>query len=151
MALTSQAAFDIVNQTQSITFYEGVTQIDQVSYASNTITFASQSGFNLSQSDFALYFKYLNTFFNALFVNFPGSFASSDWPLCSFNITETDVGVQKITYTQTSLGNSVYTINYLPSITSAGFAARSTIGITTQEFVMCMNMMTNLSTQISLN
>ena len=151
MALTSQTVFDIVSQTQTITFYEGVTQVDQISYASNTVKFANSTSFTLSKSDFALYFNYINIFFNSLFSNFPSIFTSNLWPLSSFQIAETNVGVKKITYTQTSLGNSVYTINYLPLTTSAGFATRSTIGITTQEFVMCLNMLAQYASQVSLN
>jgi hypothetical protein len=154
MVLTSTTILDVVNQIQSITFYESAAQIDQITYQSNMLTFSAISTFNLVKSDFLLYFQYLNTFFNLLTVNFPAfqSQANYIWPLCEFDITSTNVGVFKIIYTQNSLSNNVYTINYVPIATSCSFTARaSPITISVQEFFMTLNMLTQFTNQVRLN
>jgi hypothetical protein len=153
MALTSTTVFDVIGGTQTISFYQSSTLIDQITYSLNSITFSSISSFNLSKSDILLYIKYLNAFYILMGVNFPIIFASQNlvWPLCEFDITENDVGVLHIDYTQTSLSSSVYSINYVPIATSAAFSARSAITITLQEFFMTINMLSFYNNQISLN
>lgn len=154
MALTSTTTLDIVNQTQTIIFYESASQIDQITYQSGALTFSSISTFNLSKSDYLLYFQYLNAFFNLLIVNFPTlqTSANLDWPLCQFQINETNVGVLKIIYTQNSLNNNVYTITYVPIATACSFTARaSPINITIQEFYMAVNMLTQFTNQVRSN
>ena len=154
MALTSTTTLDVVNQVQQITFYESNVQVDQITFQSNVLTFASISTFNLSKSDFLLYFQYLNTFFNLLTVNFPAiqPQANLDWPLCQFDVTETNTGLLKIIYTQNSLSNNVYTIDYVPLAVACSFTARSSpINITVQEFFMMINMLTQFTNQVKLN
>lgn len=154
MALTSTTTLDVIDQLQTITFYDASTQLDQIVYNNNVLTFSSITAFNLSKSDYLLYFQYLNSFFNLLIVNFP-QFQSQqglDWPLCEFQINETDVGVLKIIYTQNSLANNVYTINYLPIASSCSFTSRpSPINISIQEFYMTINMLTQFTNQVRLN
>jgi hypothetical protein len=58
MALSATTVFDIVDQTQSITF-NNPTMVDQISFANNQLTFAEISTFTLTQSDMLLYVKYL--------------------------------------------------------------------------------------------
>lgn len=154
MVLTSTTTLDVVNQIQEITFYESDTPVDQITYQSNVLTFSSIATFNLVKSDYLLYFQYLNTFFNLLTVNFPAfqSQANLDWPLCEFDITSTDVGVFKIIYTQNSLSNNVYTIDYVSVASACSFTARgSPINISVQEFFMTMNMLTQFTNQVKLN
>jgi hypothetical protein len=153
MALTSTTLFDIVGQTQSITF-NNPGQVDQITYASNQVTFQTISTFNLSKSDLQLYIKYLIAFNNLLIFNFPAVSAAYTlpWPISDFHIFETNSGVQKIDYVQTSLGTQVININYLPLATSASFAARvSPVTVTVQEFLMCVYMLTQYSVQVGLN
>ena len=154
MALTSVASFDVVNQTQTITFFESSTQVDEITYSAGSITFANISGFNLSKSDCLLYFQYLNAYFNSLLINFPSISLSQNgkWPLSQFDITQSSQGVTHIIYTQTSQGNVVYTTNYVPVALSASYIARSNpVTITLQEFYMTINVMTAFTNQISLN
>ena len=153
MALTSTTLFDVVGQTQSITF-NNPSQVDQISFSNNEVIFETASTYNLIRSDLLLYGQYLQAFNNLLLVNFPSIGASYNlsWPLSEFSITETDVGVQKIIYTQTSLGNTVLGINYVSLAESGAFTARvSPVTITLQEFFMTCFMMMQYIKQISLN
>jgi hypothetical protein len=154
MALTAQNTLDIVNQTQTVSFYEGANLVDQIVYSSNSITFENISSYNLSKSDALLYFQYLNAFFNLLSINFPiiNASATGKWPLSTFSITETDVGVLKVDYNQTSNGTNVMSINYVPIAGAAAFGARAApINITMQEFFMTLNLMTQFTNQVSQN
>lgn len=153
MALTSTTTFDIVGATQTLTF-NNPSQIDQISFSNNQITFASVIAYNLSKSDTILWFKYLNTFNNLLLINFPSISSSIGqiWPLSLFSITETNVGVVKIIFEQQNLGIDVLKINYLPIATSAAFSARaSPITISLQEYFMTVLMMNQYITQVALN
>jgi hypothetical protein len=153
MALTSTTVFDVGGATQSITF-SNPSQVDQISFSNNQVTFEAESSYNLVKSDLLLYGQYLQAFNTLLYVNFPsvGPSYNLAWPLCQFDITETNVGVQHINYTETSLGNTVLGINYVPLAGAAGFTARaSPVTITLQEFFMCCFMMLQYCKQISLN
>ena len=154
MALTSQTTLDLIGQTQSIIFMNP-SQVDQISFASNQITWQASSSFNLAKTDLLLYLKFVNTFNNLLITNFPSvaSGYASAWPsLCQFDITESFAGVEHIYYTQTSQGSQVIQINYLPSVVSASFATRaSPITLTMQEFFMQCNMLNQYAIQVGLN
>jgi hypothetical protein len=150
MALTHTTVVDIVNATQTMSFYESATLVDQIQYSAAGITFSSISSFNLSQSDLLLYLKHMATFYTNLGINFPAIYLSANltWPVCEFDITQSNSGVLKIDYTQTSLSASVYLINYVVLAASASFSARSAITITLQEFFMTINMMAQYNSQI---
>ena len=153
MALTSVITLDLVGQTQILNYYESATLIDTITYASNQITWAATSGFNLSKSDTLLYNSLFQLYFTALILNFPiaGKSNNTIWPLCQFDITETTVGITHINFTQTSIGSNVLAINYVPIATSAAFAARSSITISMQEFFMTQIMLAQYANQVSLN
>jgi hypothetical protein len=152
MARTATTIFDIIGGTQCINF-NNPSLIDNISFANNQITFQTTSEFNLAQSDLLLYIKYLQTFNTLLFNNFPTlkSYLTESLPLCNFQITETNVGVVKITYIQTSLSSLVYTINYLPIATSAAFSARNSVMINIQEFNLLIAMLQQYANQVSKN
>lgn len=153
MALTSTTTFDIIGQTQTLTF-NNPGQVDQVSFTSNAITFAAESQYTLAKIDVLLYFQYLNSFNNLLLLNFPSISSSIGqiWPLSKFDISTTSQGVKKIEYTQTTAGTTVLDISYLPIATSASFAARgSPVTISLQEYFMTILMMNQFTTQVSLN
>jgi hypothetical protein len=153
MALTSVTTFDIVGQTQTITF-NNPSQVDQITFSSSQITFATISSFDLVKSDMLLYFKYLNAFNNLLLINFPSISSSIGqiFPLCNFQLSETSSGVEHIIYNQTSSGNTVINVNYVPIATSAAFTARaSPVTITLQEFFFLVVMMNSFNTQVNLN
>lgn len=154
MALTSTTSFDIVGQTQTITFFQGITQLDQIIYSGNTVNFQAISTYNLVKSDLLLYIKFLNIYYNLLITNFAAvaSSQNANWPLSVFNISETNVGVLKIIYNQTTGANTVLNINYVPIAGSAAIASRgSTVSITNQEFFMTNNMLLQYSNQVSFN
>ena len=153
MALTCTTAVDLVGQTQTLNYYTGATLIDSISYSGGVITFSSESSFNLSKSDTVLYNSFFQIFFTLLVLNFPSVNVSNNFPfpLCNFQISETSQGVTHINYNQTSAGNSVYGINYVPIAASAAFAARSAVTISTQEFVMLRIMLDNYFNQVRLN
>jgi hypothetical protein len=153
MALTSTTLFDIVGGTQTITF-NNPSQIDQISFSNNSITFQACSTYNLAKSDTLLWFQYLNTFNNLLLINFPAinSSIGQIFPLCQFDLSETNVGVKKIIYTQTSAGTVVLTNTYLPIATSISFIARaSPVTITIQEYFMTILMTNQFTQQVNLN
>lgn len=153
MALTNSTTFDVAAQTQSMTF-DNPGMVDQISYASGVITYSAISSYNLSKSDLLLYLKYINTFNNLLIVNFPtiSTTLNSIWPLCSFNITENSLGVTHLTYTQTSTGTQVQSINYVPSAVAASISARSSpVTISLQEFAMSVLMYYQYAIQVGLN
>jgi hypothetical protein len=153
MTLTNTITVDLVGQTQTISFYEGASLVDQIEYSTSGVTFSTISSFNLSKSDCILYNTYLILFYNTLLLNFPylNLQLSGIWPLCVFEISETFAGVNHIIYTQTSQGNSVYSTNYVPQASSAGHASRSQITITIQEFYMTQIMLRQYYNQVSLN
>ena len=152
MGLTATTTFDLVDQTQTITF-NNPTMIDQITFSNNQFTFETTSGFNLSKSDSLLYNQYLQVFFNLLNTNFPAlvNLYKNALPLCQFDITESNVGIFKIIYTQNSQSNNVYTINYLPLEFQAGFAARTSITISPQEFYTLCLFLSVFSNQIYQN
>lgn len=153
MALTSITTFDVVGQTQSISF-NNPGQVDQISYANNQITFAQISGFNLSKSDLLIYLQFLILFNSLLVTNFPSVNLSLNnaWPNCSFDITQSTSGVEHIIYTQNTGSTNVYTINYVPVAVSASFAARGApVTITLQEYFSMIACLIQYKTQINLN
>jgi hypothetical protein len=152
MALTSTTTFDLVGQTQTIVF-NNPSHIDEIDFGSNQITWDSQSGFNLARSDLILYLQFLNVYANLLVTNFPSVQNSRGvaFPLCLFTLSETFAGVTHINFIQSSQGNAVNTINYLPSITSASFASRSSVTISLQEFFFSVQMLNQYAIQIGLN
>jgi hypothetical protein len=153
MALTSIITLDLVGQTQILNYYQGANLVDTISYGSNQITFAASSGFNLSKLDTILYNSLFQLYFTALVLNFPIISKSNNtlWPLCNFQISETYAGVNHINYTQSSIGNSVLAINYVPQAVAAAFASRSSITISMQEFFMTQIMLAQYSNQVGLN
>lgn len=153
MALTSTTTFDVINVTSTITF-NNPSQVDQITFSGNQITFQTCSSYTLVKSDFLLYFKYLNSFNNQLFINFPSISQSinSAFPLSVFDITIYSAGVTHIIYNQTSLGTTVTNINYVPIAGAAAIVARSSpVTITLQEFFMFVYILNQYSTQILVN
>lgn len=153
MAVTSTTTFDVIGNTSTITFFDPL-QIEQITYSGGQITFQTTPGYTLSKSDYLLLFQYLNAYYNQLFINFPSIAASvnTGWPLSVFDITFSNVGVKKLSYTQSSTGTQVIQINYLPFTTSAGIVARaSPVTITMQEFFQCVYMLVQYTNQVSLN
>jgi len=153
MALQSTTFLDIVNNTASLTYTLNSSQVDEITYSSNSITFSSISSFNLMKSDAILYSTFINVFLNLLLINFPSIQNSRgiSLPLSSFEIQFVTSGIEHIYYIQTSNGNSIYDTNYVPIAQSASFSSRSSITITLQEFLFAVQMLTFYSTQVSLN
>ena len=74
------------------------------------------------------------------------------FPLCVFDISETNVGVKKIIYNQTTAGTTVININYVPVAVSAAFATiGSDVTISLQEWFFQIIMMYQYNNQVSLN
>ena len=153
MALTSTTTFDLVGQVQTLTMLDP-SQVDQITFSSNTITFASSLTFNLSKKDMILYFKYLNAFNNILLINFPkiSSSIGLAFPLSVFNLKETNVGGIDIVYNQTSNGTQAININYVPLTSTATFITRpAPVTISLQEFFFMIIMLNQFTNQVSLN
>lgn len=154
MALTSVTTTDLVGQTQVLSFYEGATLVDQISYGNNQITYGEISSFNLSKSDCLLYYQFLLTFVNILTTNFPivNNYINAALPLSEFDITLSTSGVEHIVYTQNSGSTNVYTINYVPTAQAASFTARAApVVVTLQEFFAGVYFKNKFNVQVSLN
>jgi signal transduction histidine kinase len=155
MALTTTTEVDIVGQTQTISFYESSTLVDQITFSSNTFTFQTISTYNLSKSDFLLYWQFLNTYWLLIITNFGKSVQPNllnAWPLSQFDITESSSGVTHLYYTQTSAGTTVNYLNYVPIAQSISFAARaSPVTISLQEMNMAIIMLYQYQNQVSFN
>lgn len=153
MALQSTTFFDVANQTQTLTYTLNSTQIDQISYANNQITYSNSLGFNLIKSDAILYASYLSVYLNTLIANFPNIRNSSgiSLPVSSFEIQLVSSPITHIYYTQYSQGNLIYNTNYVPIASSASFAARSTVIVTIQEFLLSVQFKQLFINQISFN
>lgn len=153
MALTSTTTLDIIGQTAALTF-SNPEQVDQISFANNQITFSSISQFNLAKVDMLLYFQFMNVFNNLLILNFPTLAQSIGliFPLSSFDLSTTNIGVKKIIYTQSSAGTNVFVSTYLPIASSAAIAARgSPVTISMQEWFFMIVCMSQFTTQVNLN
>jgi len=153
MALTSTILLDLPNQTQTLTFFQGTNQIDQIIYSNNSITLGTISSFNLNKSDCLLYNSLFQTWITALELNFPAVFKSTNlqWPQSHFAINRSSSSPINIIYTQTSKGNSVYLTNYAHTGSTASYSARSSIIITLQEFFMMQLMLQQFTNQVALN
>jgi hypothetical protein len=153
MALIQQTTVDIVGETQTIVF-NNPSQVDQIQYINNQITFGISTTYNLSKSDLLLYGQFINTFNNSLILNFPSVNKSIGiaWPLCNFDFTESNVGTKKLIYNQSSSGTTVIIITYVPIANAASFATRaSPVTITLQEYFMFVLMLGQYIQQVNLN
>jgi hypothetical protein len=153
MALTSQTTLDLAGQTATLSYYQGASLIDQITFANNAITYQTISTYNLSKSDMALYYKFLNAFYQILNFNFPIVSQSLNlvWPLCQFDITESTSGVTHIIYTQASQGTSFLVINYVPIAAAGSFSSRTATTISLQEFIFGVTIKLNFFNQVALN
>ncbi len=153
MALTAVTTLDVIGQTSTPTF-NNPSQVDQITFGSNQITYQTCSSYNLIKSDCALYIKFLTTWYNSLLINFLslGVLLQQAWPLSVFDITTSSSGVTHIIYTQQSQGTQVISINYVPTAASAGVSARSSpVTISVQELFMGVYMKQQYFNQIAFN
>jgi len=151
MALTSTTTLDIINGIQTIIF-NNPSQIDQIQFSSSSVTFSATSGYNLVKSDMILFGQYMTVFYNLLVINFPGQINNLiSLPVSNFDISQTFQGVTHINFTETSQGNSVIGINYVPVGQSGSISSRSSITITLQEFFQFYIFLTQYINQVRLN
>lgn len=153
MALTNATTFDVISNTSTITFYNPG-QVDQITYSANTVTFQSETTYNLSKSDLLLFMKYIFSFHAQLLLNFPSVAlsASRAWPLCVFDITISSAGVTHLYYNQTTSGTTVLNIDYVPIAVSGAIATRAApVTITMQEWFQAINMLQQYNNQVSIN
>lgn len=152
-SIQASVMLDIGNKMQTLTFVLKGSVLDMVTYSGNKITLSSTKGFTLSKTDYLIYVSSLNSFVNDIISNMPGiqSASSAMIPVSSFDIKNVNTGVTNIYYTQTSLGNSVYSTNYIPSSQTAVFAVRPSITISVQEFLFGIQLMNFHATQVTMN
>ena len=95
MTITSTTTIDLIGQSSLLSYYQGASLVDQITYTGNTIIYAAISSYSLSKTDMSLYYKFLNTWLSVLYANFPivAQSANLIWPLCQFDITESFAGV----------------------------------------------------------
>lgn len=154
MVLTAVTTLDIVGQTSTISFNQGVTLVDQITFGSNAITYQAISTYTLSKSDIALYNAFQNVFLLSIFTNFPTLAQNSNliFPNSVFNITRSFAGVTHLTYTQSSNATTFLTTNYVPVAVAASWLARgSAVTISLQEFIFGVQMQVQYFNQVLLN
>jgi hypothetical protein len=153
MSLQATVLLDIGDATQTLTYTLSSSQIDQIVFANNQITFQSTPGFNLSKSDFAIYVSSLTAFVNVIIFNFPSVQNSRglSLPISTFELSLSGTPVEHIDYLQTSQGSIIYNTNYVPLAQAASFSVRATTTITMQEFFVCNQMTTLYGQQVSFN
>lgn len=155
MATTSVVTQNLPSDTQQVIFYD-TGEFDNITYSSNQITYAAESSITMSQSDFALWYKYFLQYYNLLLTNFPviNSAYNTSVPICKFEILSLSTqSPNLIEYIQTSTitSQSVYSITYSTTGNTATFAARSApITITLQEFLIGFQLITQFANQCSL-
>lgn len=150
MALTALTTLNIPGLTQTIVF-NNPSAVDEIDFGSNQIVMKAISSFNLSKSDFLLYFQYLDIYNNALLFNFPSINASIN---IAIPVSEYDfkVGSTRITYMQTKAASTALDLTYLFSNSTMTFGARaSDVTITLQEWFTMVYMLRVVSKQVSLN
>jgi hypothetical protein len=154
MSLIATILFNIPNETQSLTYtLEGV-QIDQIGYSKNQLQFSQIPAFKLDKADTLIYISSLNLFVNNLSANFPTvqNSRGNPIPFSQFNIVNEYQTDYMIRYGQTTVeGSQVYNITYLPTASTAKFAARKGLTISLQEFFVGITFLTLYSNQVSLN
>ena len=154
MALTQTTSLDVVGGTSTITFYNGA-QVDQITFSSNSITWQSQSTYNLSKSDLLLFIQFITFWNQTLFTNFTTTitpYVGTAFPNSVFDITRSFAGVTHITYNNTTSGTTVLNINYVPTAVSAAIATRgSPVTVTMQEFFMSIYMLQQYQVQVQVN
>jgi hypothetical protein len=154
MAVISTITQNIPAATQQIIFYNP-SEFDNITYSSNSITYATEASITLSQSDLALWFVNKLIFYNTLLFNFPTINASFNAPLpiCKFEIVANPTVAHIIEYIQTSglTSLSVYNITYNTSTNTATFTARtSPITVTLQEYLIGFEYIKQFTNQCSL-
>ena len=152
MALQGVITINTPSDTAQIVFSNGST-LDSITYSHTGLTYPVASSFNLSQSDFALFYVYKSQFYNSLFQNFPVIRTSFDVkvPVCLTEINSLG-SPNIIRYHQTSADSLVYNISYNRNTNIATFAARSnSITITPQEYLQAYQLITLFATQVTLS
>lgn len=150
MALTAITTLDVPGVTQIIKFNDP-TQVDEIDFGSNVLTFKAISSYNLSKSDFLLWFNYLDVFNTALILNFPTIVTNinATLPTCQYDFK---VGATRITYDQISGSNDVLNLTYLFSNSTMTFAARATdMTMTVNEFFFMVNFLRGVKKQIGFH
>lgn len=154
MSLLAINTLNLPSLTQSIVF-NNPSQVDEISYASNSITYPIASSFVLSQADFALFYQYSQQFYNSLIINFPNitQYYNIEIPVCLFEIQSLG-GPNLLNFTQTSTASPVthvYTITFDRVAKTATFAARaSAITITMQEYLLAFSALTQYANQVTI-
>lgn len=150
MALKAVTTLDIPGLTQTIV-YNVPALVDEIDFGSNQITFKAIASYNLSKSDFLLYFQYLDIYNNALLFNFPSINASINVPIAASEY-DFKVGSTRIDYTQTHVATVTLGLTYLFSNSTMTFAARpSDVTISLQEWFTIVYDLRVVAKQVSLH
>jgi len=154
MSLTAVITQNISAQTQNIIFSTSG-QVEEITYSNNQITYAAESSFVLSQSDFSLFAAYKLQFYNALLSNYPNinTYFNIEIPVCLIEIQSLS-GPNIIQFHQTSTASPVsliYNISFDRGALTATFAAQSNqITITLQEFLLAYQMLRSYFNQCQI-
>lgn len=150
MALTAVTTLNIPGVTQTIVFNNPAT-LDEIDFAGTQITLKAISTYNLSRSDFLLYFNYLDIYNTALFLNFPFINANINISLLQSEF-DIKMGATRLTYDQHSGATDALSLSYQLSNQTMTFAARaSDVVISLQEFFIMIYLLRQYSKQVSLN
>ena len=152
-SLTSTTASDLVAQTQTITFFQGVTQVDQLVFSSNQMTWQTTAGYTLSKADTILFNQFLSTYKTLLLIQFPTLYNSINtaFPFCTFRLNEINSSGLNVGYIQTSQTILILQLNYTPGSGTTSMAARTAFAISVQEFLYSVEVLNQFNQQVNLN
>lgn len=150
MALTAITVLNIPGTTQTIVF-NNPTLVDEIDFGSNQITFKAISSYNLSRSDFLLWYNYLSIYSTALLLNFP-SLNTTVFQSIPQSEYDLKMGATRLTFDYHSGATDVLNLTYILSNTTMTFGARaSDVTVTIQEFALLIYILKQYNQQVSFN
>jgi len=153
--LTSTVTLNVPTGSQSLA-WGNPTTLDSITYGSGVLTFPPATQYILSQSDFALYFSYNKTFFDALLLNFPAVYQSyqTEIPSSLFQIHAIPLANEVILLQQTNSPSlaTVFNISFNTATLQATFSARSsTLSISPQEYLLSFPILQQYASQVGIS
>lgn len=152
--LSSLVTLNVPSGSQTLS-WGNPTTLDSITFGSNLITFPAAASYTLSQSDFALFFSYKVTFFNALLVNFPSCYQAYqiEIPASKYDIQSLTV-VNLLNFLQTTGTPSpvnVFNISFDRGTKNATFAARpNPVTISLSEYLISFPVLQLYATQVRI-
>ncbi len=156
MALISTIIQNVPSGTQQIIF-DDPNEFENISYSSSGMTYNSEPGIVLSQTDFNLFFTNNVQFYNVLLLNFPAinAFFNVKLPICKFEIlslsTSNPFVIQYIQTSTSSPITNVYSLTFSTTAKTVTFTARNNpITISLPEYLIGFQFLRAFASQVQL-